>query len=171
MEAGLYFQFTTSQGGRRREDELFIPAHDLSIHDLTRRSTIDGKPAYTLKRSFNSRPHKEVDFGKRKVCAEGRSFNSRPHKEVDSFPIYAFSFRLSFNSRPHKEVDDLGDFLRLGRGLSIHDLTRRSTVSYIKTDSYVSLSIHDLTRRSTSHLIDGLVDECLSIHDLTRRST
>ena len=77
--------------------------------------------------------------------------------------------------------------------LSIHDLTRRSTIEdRIKqlTDFFqfttsqggrpeetaflskeIILSIHDLTRRSTEdHGIRGYLPR-LSIHDLTRRST
>ena len=57
---------------------------------------------------------------------------------------------LPFNSRPHKEVD--GVFLQCWSDLwlSIHDLTRRSTVLAYRGGFYNNLSIHDLTRRSTT---------------------
>ena len=55
--------------------------------------------------------------------------------------------------------------------LSIHDLTRRSTLSMILCNFQSSLSIHDLTRRSTHSIRLHNAVERLSIHDLTRRST
>ena len=55
--------------------------------------------------------------------------------------------------------------------LSIHDLTRRSTIWDIRKQYCVSLSIHDLTRRSTESDIRIAEQLDLSIHDLTRRST
>ena len=59
----------------------------------------------------------------------------------------------SFNSRPHKEVDDFLRFLRYVIGLSIHDLTRRSTQIPIQIVDKAILSIHDLTRRSTAETV------------------
>ena len=55
------FQFTTSQGGRQCWSPVFLPPGKLSIHDLTRRSTRYRNRKYYKIRSFNSRPHKEVD--------------------------------------------------------------------------------------------------------------
>ena len=76
------FQFTTSQGGRRlclelekqgktfnsrphkevdRLIQVLLHQSDLSIHDLTRRSTIDRALCINVMLPFNSRPHKEVD--------------------------------------------------------------------------------------------------------------
>ena len=55
----------------------------------------------------------------------------------------------TFNSRPHKEVDRLGFVENLRGTLSIHDLTRRSTVIHSIAAVLKRLSIHDLTRRST----------------------
>ena len=42
-------------------------------------------------------------------------------------PVTQFGYN-PFNSRPHKEVDDLGDTHPKQYLLSIHDLTRRSTL-------------------------------------------
>ena len=55
------FQFTTSHGGRPRSLRYIQPYTQLSIHDLTRRSTHTTAPAIALMRTFNSRPHTEVD--------------------------------------------------------------------------------------------------------------
>ena len=122
------FQFTTSQGGRLRElsppcRKVYLSIHDLtrrstflrrsylryeylSIHDLTRRSTMKAAPQIVSGITFNSRPHKEVDFRRRhsrlsvylfqfttsqggrlekerRLVDAERAFNSRPHKEVD----------------------------------------------------------------------------------------
>ena len=55
-----------------------------------------------------------------------------------------------FNSRPHKEVD----FFPATRSDQMHNI-----------------SIHDLTRRSTMAEKAGGLDHIISIHDLTRRST
>ncbi len=144
------------------------------------------------------------------------SFNSRPHEEVDSFPGYSGSCSAPFNSRPHEEVDatvavfvsttgvfqfttSRGGRLPVGTSiigkmfLSIHDLTRRSTLTRILCIVFIKLSIHDLTRRSTRNGLWNILP-CffqfttsrggrpgtdqdrqrrynLSIHDLTRRST
>ena len=98
-----------------------------------------------------------------------------------------------FNSRPHKEVDEDQLDLLWDQILSIHDLTRRSTMveldivknvrpfnsrphkevdMIVRGDSTCSLlSIHDLTRRSTALTMREKAFIYLSIHDLTRRST
>ena len=89
----ILFQLTTSQGGRlypnlHTETVWRLSTHDLtrrstpftlikvsgttlSTHDLTRRSTpcADGKFCHL--RSFNSRPHKEVDVSIDSVCQSG----------------------------------------------------------------------------------------------------
>ena len=149
--ADLLFQFTTSQGGRRI---LLMPRRsgiNLSIHDLTRRSTFYRTVSSLAARSFNSRPHKEVDVsvslphslpyifqfttsqGGRPEFEVVRSvrcpFNSRPHKEVDLRRASCILKQDSFNSRPHKEVDTTGTNAQRISILSIHDLTRRSTLS------------------------------------------
>ena len=99
------------------------------------------------------------------------SFNSRPHKEVDAHPIRSDRRHASFNSRPHKEVDRIDIPTWQHRSLSIHDLTRRSTLLLIHVNVLCLLSIHDLTRRSTCCGLLPSFHLLLSIHDLTRRST
>ena len=54
------FQFTTSQGGRLMYPITIQDQDFLSIHDLTRRSTVPRGLPLPLD-PFNSRPHKEVD--------------------------------------------------------------------------------------------------------------
>ena len=144
--------------------------------------------------TFNSRPHKEVDNTKSGRFGLSTSFNSRPHKEVDhqagiSSLVSLFQFTTSQGGRRANRSQ------RYNRGgLSIHDLTRRSThriqdaVSNRCTFQFttsqggrhkehntvcidIDLSIHDLTRRSTPPPPEGNRSERLSIHDLTRRST
>ena len=56
------FQFTTSHGGRRDTIAHNLMNIYLSIHDLTRRSTLIRSQANIRWKSFNSRPHTEVDF-------------------------------------------------------------------------------------------------------------
>ena len=59
----------------------------------------------------------------------------------------------------------------LSQGISIHDLTRRSTTSQEHLLDRLEISIHDLTRRSTETSVGMTDEEFISIHDLTRRST
>ena len=83
FDAPRDFQFTTSRGGRRtirmgtrsratfnsrphEEVDVSVTAddisiRDLSIHDLTRRSTSSDTPSPHRACPFNSRPHEEVD--------------------------------------------------------------------------------------------------------------
>ena len=123
----LIFQFTTSQGGRlRRRYKTMnrwpfnsrphkevdpIPdgrynQSDLSIHDLTRRSTRGG--------------HKDGEY--RITFQFTTSQGGRPG--ILSSSIH----QRTFNSRPHKEVDLVLRPRTTYRRLSIHDLTRRSTM-------------------------------------------
>ena len=99
------FQLTTSRRGR-----------------LSSSSDNSSKNSY-----FNSRPHEEVDEGRRDFYNGLLDFNSRPHEEVDGLrrqdgdPLLEFQLTTSrrgrpwrlygpaaafhFNSRPHEEVD------------------------------------------------------------------
>ena len=127
MRCLTVFQFTTSQGGRLYRPGLRQKFPYLSIHDLTRRSTVlrlfhgltihpfNSRPhkevdlqqasCEQVLEPFNSRPHKEVDQRKPGRIGVYESFNSRPHKEVDIHGKALKNFKISFNSRPHKEVD------------------------------------------------------------------
>ena len=60
-----------------------------------------------------------------------------------------YRYLASFNSRLHEEVDIKIVFLQFIHDLSIHDLTRRSTICTLTHRRSCGLSIHDLTRRST----------------------
>ena len=100
----------------------------LSTHDLTRRSTRISHICHTFARSFNSRPHKEVDWIGKTISMTQSSFQLTTSQggRLNSIPppVTALSFQLttsqggrrvisvcpsclfqSFNSRPHKEVD------------------------------------------------------------------
>ena len=189
----------------------------LSTHDLTQRSTEHLQMQDEKIDTFNSRPHAEVDKLRIMVMKSCCSFNSRPHAEVDQYGTLwrcvKGSFQLttsrrgrpfhprgapqhthSFNSRPHAEVDRPHKN-RLTHGiLSTHDLTQRSTLTWITNDDLSesfnsrphaevdkhqktimlkeeTLSTHDLTQRSTFYR--GGRSDCkyLSTHDLTQRST
>ena len=123
------FQFTTSHGGRRLSFRIIIHSSFLSIHDLTRRSTC-GRSAITIfSRSFNSRPHTEVDHA---------VFDSIGNSSV-------FQFTTSHGGRRCSSYVCTGgcDF----QFTTSHGGRRSSIVDYLKS---IGLSIHDLTRRSTS---------------------
>ena len=85
--------------------------------------------------SFNSRPHEEVDVLQLSGVRCYSPFNSRPHEEVDWTGLPLPGKTNPFNSRPHEEVDYAGQVPCYGVSLSIHDLTRRSTISPEETGS------------------------------------
>ena len=100
------FQLTTSHGGRHNLGLLRITAHDLSTHDLTRRSTRPLQRLMRRRRPFNSRPHTEVDVRSALIPFSAmQTFNSRPHTEVDPDRSFKITVGGPFNSRPHTEVD------------------------------------------------------------------
>ena len=127
----IFFQFTTSQGGRHRtcskgvlqrpfnsrphkevDDTKQLCSEnicDLSIHDLTRRSTTNTHRNRKVVCPFNSRPHKEVDFV------------ATPRFDI----VSVFQFTTSQGGRRHLRAKKLTE-----ETLSIHDLTRRSTLPF-----------------------------------------
>ena len=125
----LDFQFTTSQGGRRSQYATISSLIILSIHDLSRRSTISTLYVRFMMISFNSRPLKEVDRIAMMGVEARRTFNSRPLKEVDNDEKgnrgteYLFQFTTSQGGRRY-----LQSRYPASRKLSIHDLSRRSTI-------------------------------------------
>ena len=146
-----FFQFTTSQGGRRFS-VVQNPLSDVPFNSRPHKEVdlVMGYILEQMQRPFNSRPHKEVDcmsllyslarsylsihdLTRRSTVLEERDFpkrtpfNSRPHKEVDSMFRDDLEYKTPFNSRPHKEVDGIGRIWYRYSDLSIHDLTRRST--------------------------------------------
>ena len=124
----LVFQFTTSRGGRHfaSDDRITAMSFQFTTSRGGRLLTHLCFPSFQF--PFNSRPHEEVDL------------------ELPGLILYT----ISFNSRPHEEVDWSFRVIRLLFGLSIHDLTRRSTKRLSDPSLRCSLSIHDLTRRSTT---------------------
>ena len=81
---GLYpFQFTTSQGGRHVHVIRAPLCIDLSIHDLTRRSThLFWGSVRNLHLSIHDLTRRSTGCPSAPACPE-EPFNSRPHKEVD----------------------------------------------------------------------------------------
>ena len=121
-------------------------------------------------------------------------FNSRPHEEVDAGAAGAGAGALIFQFTTSRRGRHICDPRTLSTsGLSIHDLTKRSTGTFIvEQESHGSfnsrpheevdngplmmthindLSIHDLTKRSTPLRTGKPAGGRLSIHDLTKRST
>ena len=89
------------KSGGNGQRALFLSTHDLtqrstflrifvmrlvslSTHDLTQRSTFWLYVCIPCIRSFNSRPHAEVDPRRSTGTPSSVSFNSRPHAEVDA---------------------------------------------------------------------------------------
>mgnify|MGYP001624909553 CR=1 FL=1 len=106
----LFFQFTTSQGGRPFEQPSTKTVFYLSIHDLTRRSTSMKKVREELQ-AFQFTTSQGGRLTQVIKEMPGLTFNSRPHKEVDLRTPPPLALKSSFNSRPHKEVDILRTFI------------------------------------------------------------
>ncbi len=164
------FQFTTSQGGRHWDWEylswskpfnsrphkevdggclLFRTCVDLSIHDLTRRSTCSdlSRMQWNLFQFTTSQGGRPALGGVKKSAT-------------------VFQFTTSQGGRRELNIK-----VKRRKKLSIHDLTRRSTTTEALMKQKENLSIHDLTRRSTEFCDRAGELWRLSIHDLTRRST
>ncbi len=144
------FQFTTSRRGRPCCPGVQSFTGDLSIHDLTQRSTSGCSSYSSAHMTFNSRPHAEVDI----------------HLYKSTFNHIIFQFTTSRRGRHIAIIPRQQE-----RGLSIHDLTQRSTEVEGVATLILNLSIHDLTQRSTGIERDLFHGRVLSIHDLTQRST
>ena len=144
---------------------------DLSIHDLTRRSTLLFGSKNLLHLLFQFTTSQGGRRGLRSIQCHRVPFNSRPHKEVDTRTGTTWADIISFNSRPHKEVDPGSTIGGVFVDLSIHDLTRRST------DTWLTFSAPRQSFNSRPHkeVDTGFpvpeYGKVLSIHDLTRRST
>ncbi len=125
-----------------------------------------------LVRSFNSRPHAEVD-----CCCDNRAGQADILSTHDltqrstmchHFPAPPMIFQLTTSRRGRRCAPVPG---KNSCDLSTHDLTQRSTIIELSTFILQRLSTHDLTQRST-HPLDITSRECnLSTHDLTQRST
>ena len=99
------FQLTTSQGGRRSPAIPVQPRRTPFNSRPHKEVDIIADGRMMLHKPFNSRPHKEVDKDADTDEYKNQAFNSRPHKEVDSLPYIPPLPSRPFNSRPHKEVD------------------------------------------------------------------
>ena len=143
------FQFTTSQGGRQHPQPICLLLQNFQF------TTSQGGRQSQVRRGLSLKSFQ---------------FTTSQGGRLASQTDITMTLR-TFNSRPHKEVDKVLYHLHEIISLSIHDLTRRSTIYVMLSSKRANLSIHDLTRRSTSPAScqDCIVD--LSIHDLTRRST
>ena len=127
------FQLTTSQGGRRSPPRMQSALHDISTHDLTRRSTCTCYTSYGKPSEFQL------------TTSQGGRLKEVPHLQPS----------LYFNSRPHKEVDSISpNRTEKTVRISTHDLTRRSTSCCIPSITVLIISTHDLTRRSTTVFAD-----------------
>ena len=167
----------------------------LSIHDLSRRSTLSLRQFKIYGIPFNSRPLKEVDvlhFYARQVCGP---FNSRPLKEVDyimfkfaSTFIYLSIHDLSrrstrrkrrdrnvvrpFNSRPLKEVDlSKGSSSRDSEPFNSRPLKEVDHAPYLLCWAGLSFNSRPLKEVDGRTFHSNRFCICLSIHDLSRRST
>ncbi len=120
------FQFTTSQGGRPRSTPIAFP---ISIFQFTtsQGGRLSGASASGLRFSFQ---FTTSQGGRRALIYSWpfcRSFNSRPHKEVDVNNLcYFCSSFLSIHDLTRRSTTPRCCGRRRS-GLSIHDLTRRST--------------------------------------------
>ena len=137
-QLSLFFQLTTSRGGRLDFDFGDCPPF---VFQLT--TSRGGRPSRACKSKsryiFNSRPLGEVDWGL--LCA---------------FPPVSL-----FNSRPLGEVDLRYCFLcRLIR-FSTHDLSGRSTAMYFFLPLAIIFSTHDLSGRSTAKLHNKSLKFCI----------
>ena len=149
LDTNLLFQFTTSQGGRQFSKIFFT---NLRIFQFTTSQGGRRQQANRLtgRSSFNSRPHKEVDFLSLALIPTHYTFNSRPHKEVDAITIASdlvevhFQFTTSQGGRRILKSDE-------NIYESFQFTTSQGGRPYLKLFFVYSiiLSIHDLTRRST----------------------
>ena len=106
------FQFPTFREGRQHAAHICHLTGILSIHDLSKRSTINGSFAIPAKYlSIHDLPRRSTCLVFH-IDVDDCSFNSRPPEEVDKYQANLPAALSSFNSRPPKEVD-ASDRLRL----------------------------------------------------------
>ena len=103
LQSVALFHFN-SQGGRHfRNHRPSCPAI-ISTHDLTRRSTrVAFRKNWKIK-SFNSRPHEEVDAAVSQGV-HGRYISTHDLTKRSTCRVAAIDHNCYFNSRPRKEVD------------------------------------------------------------------
>ena len=170
--SGAIFQFTTSQGGRRT-----IPFQSIAVATFQFTTSQGGRQGYSIfshlrvvfqfTTSQGGRLHSPFRKKLLVIFQFTTSQGGRPSLIAKIPGMISFQFTTSQGGRPRAP-----DRISILSGLSIHDLTRRSTYCVSGRYGRMGLSIHDLTRRSTLYhalFIDR--SRRLSIHDLTRRST
>ena len=137
--------------------------YDFSTHILTRRMTIcivvdELISTFQLTSSQGGWPRTES------ICSIRKFFNSHPHKEDDFWTsFYPVQLRF-FNSHPHKEDDYVWVLLPYMIVFSTHILTRRMTKRRCNLKMVLDFSTHILTRRMT---LSGLWDIRLFYFQLT----
>ena len=121
------FQLTTSRGGRHfRHHRPSCPAI-ISTHDLTRRSTrVAFRKNWKIK-SFNSRPHEEVDWRSiQKLCRQHISTHDLTKRSTQRLPVNqpCITFQLTTSRRGRLHGRNSNHHVPT---ISTHDLTKRST--------------------------------------------
>ena len=123
-------------------------SENFSTHILTRRMTIcivvdELISTFQLTSSQGGWPRTES------ICSIRKFFNSHPHKEDDFWTsFYPVQLRF-FNSHPHKEDDYVWVLLPYMIVFSTHILTRRMTKRRCNLKMVLDFSTHILTRRMT----------------------
>ena len=104
FSADTSFQLTTSRRGRQ-SDCTIDHCHHLSTHDLTQRSTESEICSYACRNLSTHDLTQRSTYCFSVLLKPHRSFNSRPHAEVDRTASRFRKDFTPFNSRPHAEVD------------------------------------------------------------------
>ena len=150
MQYEYMFQLTTSRRGRHYAAGEDVPMEEVSTHDLTKRSTHRFFLFSIFWKRFNSRPHEEVDLTLFRLlsmmCVFQLTTSRRGRRNWSIGLIMEVLFQLTTSRRGRPgESAEWGD----NRGVSTHDLTKRSTLFREKIVSCLEVSTHDLTKRST----------------------
>ena len=129
---------------------IYVCTNDLSTHDLTRRSTISMRLISQYSHLSTHDLTRRSTRAMRLYLMGEATFNSRPHKEVDwKVKLDSYLPGLSTHDLTRRSTRDHHTGCSY-RYLSTHDLTRRSTYENSSRRHGIYLSTHDLTRRSTT---------------------
>ena len=123
------FQLTTSRRGRPFHAVDGLGIIDLSTHDLTQRSTLQGSGYNTPDRLSTHDLTQRSTYSSR--CGAAQDYLST-HDLTQRSTVLLLDGTIcitAFNSRPHAEVDIALCGLYIYQHLSTHDLTQRSTIS------------------------------------------
>ena len=123
-------------------------------------------------KSFNSRPHEEVDHVSLSGTQTIKCFNSRPHEEVDAEIILKedkmMLFQLTTSRRGRLQVRSC---VQSCLHVSTHDLTKRSTNDFLVALFSGVFQLTTSRRGRQFQEGDVALSERVSTHDLTKRST